>query len=244
MPKRVIVCCIKWGTKYPPLYANRLRNMVARHFTHPHEFMALTDDPSGLDARIRTIALPEGLTGYWNKISLFKKDQFEPGTTIVYLDLDVVIVGPLDFLLNDPGGLSVIRDWGTVSDAYNSSVMRFEAGEFTFIHDRFRPGADEIVRSGRYVGDQDWIAEQVPNAKSFASGRILSYKMDLDSNALPRAKKFGLDFSWLRAPRWMTVGLPPGASIVVFHGKPDPEDVMDAPYGLWKRAPFVKEHWR
>jgi hypothetical protein len=42
----------------------------------------------------------------------------------------------------------------------------------------------------------------------------------------------------------MTVSPPEGAAIVVFHGKPDPEDVMDAPYGPWKRAPFVKEHWR
>ena len=24
----------------------------------------------------------------------------------------------------------------------------------------------------------------------------------------------------------------------------NPEDVADAPYGPWKRAPFVKENWR
>ena len=66
----------------------------------------------------------------------------------------------------------------------------------------------------------------------------------MPSHVLPMAKKLGLDFSWIKAPGWMEVSPPEGASIVVFHGKPDPEDVMDAPYGPWKRAPFVKEHWR
>ena len=244
MSSRVIVCCVKWGTKYPPLYVNRLRNMVARHLSHAHEFVCLTEDPAGLATDIRTLALPGGPIGFWNKISLFRRDLFEPGATIVYLDLDLVIVGAIDFLLEQPGGLVVIRDWGTIRGAFNSSVMRFNAGEYSFVHDHFHPRAEEIVASGRFNGDQDWIAAEVPDAKSFPAGKILSYKRDLNSNALPLAKKLGLDFSWLKAPRSMTVEVPPGASIIVFHGKPDPEDVIDSSYGLWKRAPFVKEHWR
>jgi len=244
MSSEIVVCCVKWGTKYPAGYVNRLHNSVQRNFGFPHRFVCLTENPSGLDERIAVLTLPPGLAGYWNKISLFKGGLLPDGATILFLDLDVVIVGPLDFLLKDPGGFSVIRDWGTVSDAFNSSVMRFEAGEYAFIYDRFRPRADEIVASGRYIGDQDWIAEQVPEAKSFPAGKIVSYKKDLPSHIWPRAKKLGLNGRWLKAPRWTTVGPPPGASIVVFHGKPDPEDVMDAPYGPWKRAPFVKEHWR
>jgi hypothetical protein len=244
MADGILVCCVKWGTKYPPHYVNRLRRMVGRHLAQPHRFICLTDDPAGLDAEVETIALPEGLTGYWNKISLFKQDLFDPGATVLYLDLDVVIVGPIDFMLDDPGGLVVIRDWLTVSGAFNSSVMRFEAGAHAFIYDRFRPSADEIVASGRYIGDQDWIYEQVPNAKSFPAGKIVSYKRDINSHVCLRARKLRLEFRWLRAPHFMTVAPPQGAAIVVFHGKPDPEDVMDAPYGPWKRAPFVKEHWR
>ena len=239
----VIVCCVKWGAKYPPLYVNRLCSMVGRHLSQPHRFVCLTDHPNGFDPRIETIALPKGLAGYWNKISLFKAGLLPAGATIVYLDLDVVIVGPIHFLLDDPGGLVVIREWGRASGAYNSSVMRFEAGEHAFVFDSFYPGAAEIVGSGRYVGDQDWIAEQAPQAKSFPKGKIVSYKRDLGSHALPLAKSLRLDFL-LKAPRFMTVSPTPGAAIVVFHGKPDPEDVMDSSYGPWKRAPFVKQHWR
>ncbi len=243
MPADPIVCCVKWGTKYPAPYANRLRNMVRRHLKQPHEFVCLTDDPSGLDAEIRAIPLPDaGFKGFWNKISLFRTDLFEPGRTLLYLDVDLIIVGPLEFLLDGDADLTIIRAFGRESGA-NSSVMRFKAGGLPHVYERFAADAEAIVASGRYHTDQDWIHEQVPGAAYFPLGRIVSYKRDMRSHIFPRAKKLGFD-SWLKAPHWMTVSPPPGASIVVFHGKPDPEDVMDAPYGPWKRAPFVKEHWR
>ncbi len=214
--------------------------MVQRHLTLPHRFVCATDDPSGLDAGIGTVPLPPGLVGYWNKVSLFKAGLFEPGNRILYLDLDVVVVASIDFLHQGSGELHAIRNWRTKSGAFNSSVMYFEAGRYDFVFDRFLPQAAEVV--ARHIGDQDWICEQVPEAKSFPVGKIVSYKKDLNAHIFLAAKKLGLDF--LKAPHFMTVSPPPGASIVVFHGKPDPEDVMDAPYGPWKRAPFIKEHWR
>ena len=242
MTSNPIVCCVKWGTKYPAEYVNRLRSMVSRHLAHPHDFVCLTEDPTGLDARIGTLPLPDAFAGFWNKLSLFRGDLFEPGRTLLYLDVDVVIVGPLDILLNDPGGFHIIRAF-SANPGCNSSVMRFEAGAFAHVYDRFAARAVAILASGRYTGDQGWICEQVPDAKFFPRQTIVSYKKDMRSHILPVAKKLRLD-GWLKAPRFMTVAPPPGASIVVFHGKPDPEDVMDAPYGPWKRAPFVKEHWR
>lgn len=239
----LVVCCVKWGTKYPPLYVNRLRNMVGRHLSAPHVFACLTEDPAGLDAGIAVVPLPAGFEGYWNKISLFRDDLFERGRVMLYLDLDVVVVGPLDFMLDGPPGFRISRNLG-VKAGYNSSVMRIPAGELAFVHERFAARAKEIVSSGRYVGDQDWIYEQVPGAAFFPDGKIVSYKKDLASHVFPLAKKLDLKYRWIRAPHAMTVEPPPNASVVVFHGKPDPEDVMDKPYGPWKRAPFVKEHWR
>jgi hypothetical protein len=239
-----IVCCVKWGAKYPAPYANRLRNMVRRHLAEPHDFVCLTDDPTGLDPDIRPMPLPnKSFTGFWNKISLFRSDLFEPGRTVLYLDVDVVIVGPLDFLLEDPGGMKIAKGFSP-NAGFNSSVMRFQAGEQAHIYERFAKDAEAIVASGRYAGDQNWIHACAPYATYFPSGKIVSYKKDMNSHVLLPAKKLGFDPPWLRAPHFMTVTPPAGAAIVVFHGKPDPEDVMDAPYGPWKRAPFVREHWR
>ena len=240
-----IVCCVKWGPKYPALYANRLRRMVRRHLGQPHDFVCLTDDPTGLDPDIAPIRLPDaGFTGFWNKISLFRSDLFEPGRTIVYLDVDVVIVGSLDFLLDETAAeLTIIRGFNK-NVGFNSSVMRFKAGALSRVYDAFAGDAPAVVASGRYAGDQDWICEKVPDAAFFPAGKIVSYKKDMKSHVLLAAKKLGLEFSWLRAPHWLTVSPPAGASIVVFHGKPDPEDVMAKPFGPWKRAPFVIENWR
>lgn len=242
MADRPIICCVKWGTKYPAPYTNRLRRMVARHLSRPHDFVCLTDDPTGLDPGIDAIPLPDsGFKGFWNKVSLFRGDLFEPGRTVLYLDVDVVIVGPLEFLLEGEADLTIIRAFSR-NEGVNSSVMRFRAGSLTHVYERFAADAEAIVASGRFAGDQNWIGAEVPDAAHFPPGRIVSFKRDMPSHVFPRAKKLGFD-SWLKAPRWMTVSPPPGASIVVFHGKPDPEDVMDAPYGPYKRAPFIREHW-
>ncbi len=239
-----VVCCVKWGTKYPAAYVNRLRSMVRRHLAQPHDFVCFTDDPAGLDPDIRPIPLPDAVSGWWNKLSLFRGDLFEPGRILLYLDLDVVIVGPLDPLLEEgEADLTIIRGFSK-NGGYNSSVMRLKAGSLPHVYERFAADAEAIVASGRYSGDQNWIYEQAPDAALFPPGKVVSYKKDMNSHVLLLAKKLGLELPWVKAPRWMTVGPPEGASVVVFHGKPDPEDVMDAPYGPWKRAPFIKEHWR
>jgi hypothetical protein len=245
MASSPVVCCVKWGTKYPASYANRLGNMVRRHLPGPYDFVCLTDDPTGLDSDIRPIRLPDAsFTGFWTKISLFRSDLFEPGRTVLYFDVDVVILGPLDFMLKEQSAdLTIVRAFSE-NFGFNSSVMRFRAGALSHVYDRFSGNAAAIVASGDYSGDQSWIHAQVPGAALFPAGKIVSYKKDMRSHLLLAAKKLGLDLPWLKAPHWMTVSPPAGASIVVFHGKPDPEDVMDAPYGPWKRAPFVKEHWR
>jgi hypothetical protein len=243
MSSELIVCCVKWGTKYPASYVNRLRRMVGRHLAAPHDFVCLTDDPAGLDPEIEALALPDRFEGFWNKVSLFRGDLFEPDATVLYFDVDIVVVGPLGFMLEGSADLTIIRAF-SANPGFNSSVMRLKAGTLTRVYEHFAADAEAIVASGRFAGDQNWIYAEAPEAAVFPAGRIVSYKRDMPSHILPRAKKLGLDFAWLKAPRWMTVSPPPGASIVVFHGKPDPEDVMDAPYGPWKRAPFIKEHWR
>lgn len=237
-----VVCCVKWGMKYPVDYVNRLHRMVRRCLSRSCEFVCLTEDPAGLEPDIKPIPFPDrDFGGFWNKISLFRPDLFEPGRPLLYLDLDIVIVGPLDPLLEGTADLTIIRGFSR-TPSFNSSVMRIVAGSLPHVYDRFAGQAERIVGSGRYAGDQNWIYEQVPGAALFPPGRVVSYKRDLNAHVLPLAKKLGLDV--VNAPRWMKVTPPKGASIVVFHGKPDPADVSDGPFGPWKHAPFVAEHWR
>ena len=59
MAEVVNVLCMKWGTKYPADYVNRLYSMVARNIRRPFRFVCLTDDNLGLGANIESFPLPE-----------------------------------------------------------------------------------------------------------------------------------------------------------------------------------------
>lgn len=238
----LIVACVKWGTKYPPRYVNTLRNMVARHLSLPHEFACLTDDPAGLDQGIRIIPLPEGQRGFWNKLVLFRPGTFEAGRTVLYFDLDVVIVGPIDRLATSIDRLTSCWNF-TAKHTMNSSVLAFRAGDDCDIWERFVAEGGEAPAAS-FGGDQDFIYRCQPNVALFPRGLIGSYKRTMNGNAYAWLKKLGFPTARLRAPAWLKAKVQHSASVIVFHGTPNPPDVMDGPFGPYKHAPFVAEHWR
>jgi len=235
------VWCVKTGPKYPADYVNCLARMTQRHLRAEHTFHCMTDDPRGLDVGIAAAALPTtDLGGCWNKLRLFSPGLVPPPANILYLDLDVVVTGPLDPLAawlpeeTFVGQPDWNRPW---FPQFNSSVMRFTAGAHEPLHGDFLRGVDTsalvrgdewdattrgydktVYRRGwrRFGSDQEWISSRLRRAggvrrRAFPPGWVVSYKT--------HARR----------------GLPPDARIVVFHGSPKPHEVDD---------PFVREHWR
>ena len=49
------VLCSKWGDKYGPEYANRLKTMVKRHLPTKHKFYCQTENTHGLDSDIEVL---------------------------------------------------------------------------------------------------------------------------------------------------------------------------------------------
>lgn len=146
---QVIFACVKWGKKYGPEYVNVLADMVDRNCSIPARFVCLTDDPHGLDEGIETQSLPDGFDGWWNKLYLFHPKAFQHKSRVVYLDLDVVVTGRLDALIDQDG---IATDW--IQGGYNSSVMVWTHGEHSEIWAKFLP-----LYAQRLHGDQDWIME-------------------------------------------------------------------------------------
>ncbi len=104
----VNIICMKWGTKYGPEYVNTLQRMVARNLTRSHRFICFTDDASGLDASVVALLLPpcnvpagRPAIEAWRKIGLFNAALPVEGTSL-FLDLDLVITGPLDAFFDVP----------------------------------------------------------------------------------------------------------------------------------------------
>ena len=241
MDKSVHFVCLKWGTKYPAEYVNRLYRMVRRHFSQPFTFHCLTEEPEGLMEEVNVLPLSRNdLEGWWYKLSLFQKDFFGLHGEMIYLDLDVVIVDNIDFLAQQKGDFLIIKNWSR-NRMWNSSVMRFKIGEHAYIWDRFLEKKEEVLSS--YHGDQEWIFECVPDADVWPEDKILSYKKSLDSKAFPLLQKIGLCKPILSLFPQLDTPLPKGASVIIFHGKPDPIDVADKHYMCWKRAGFIRKSW-
>jgi len=208
----VTVCCIKWGDKYGPEYVNKLYSMVMRnvHLTG-FDFVCFTEDPSGIDAHIRTEPLPCDHPGWWQKIGLFRESI--PGVftdKILFLDLDVVITGDLDPMLEHNADFVIAQDWPPEvrphDTGYNSSVFLLRVGSRQAVWNNFGPAV-----MTEYPGDQDWIRAAIPDEQRFDYDWTPSYKL-----------------------RQLQAAAPQGAKAVIFHGDPKPPDCGGWVNKMWK----------
>lgn len=203
------VACVKWGERYGSEWVLRLRNMVARHLSEPHEFLCFTDRPfDGVTCR----ALTSGLPTWWAKLELLRPGMF--AGDVLYFDLDVVLSASVDRIVElartDVSKLWMRDDFsyslrkprkGLSADALemlggpgccNSSVMAWRADAPRAAWDVFTP---DVMK--RQHGDQNHIS------------RILwPHGIGLLPDELIGSYKYGL----LRGE--------PVAPVTVFHGEP------------------------
>jgi hypothetical protein len=228
------VVCVKVGKKYGPEYVNRLARAVKANLQIEHTFTCVTDDHIGLnyqdDLDITRYKLctnmdfiPE-LPSWWQKMALFMSWPWNgvhltTGKRILYLDLDVVITGPLDDLVNYPSEFAMHLDFHKPWKCA-SAVMVLDAGSRSWIWEHFKNNATEIMQ--RFHGDQAYLYHMQqemcgwrPNMKGrphcdfFPQGWVRSYKLHCQD------------------------GPPDDCRVVCFHGEPKPADC-----GGW-----VKERW-
>jgi hypothetical protein len=171
---RLIVACVLRsgdfrGRHYSIEWAMRLKAMVARNLTVPHQFVCLSDiETLGIDR----IPLQENWPGWWSKIELFGP-SLRSARRVFYLDLDVIINGSLDHMVEDPApmillpphhlilGIPPTPKKGVVR-MYQSSCMLWTPSEGRVIYDGFRPEFMQDLR-----GDQDWIATIKPDCPTY-----------------------------------------------------------------------------
>jgi len=244
MPTPVNVICMKWGKLYGPEYVNCLRAGVGRHLRRPFRFVCFTDDAAGLRDDVQALPLPElGLPQgqgdlRWRKLAVFRRELHDLQGPTLFLDLDLVVVGPLDDFFELPGRFRIIRDddlfrrkplrrLNPERDRFlhsvgNSSVFRFEVGQHGYILDAYL--ADPRGAAERYE-----ISQQFQSARLAAHGELQYWPrgwcVSFKNDCVPR----GLA-SWWRDP-----ALPAGAKIVVFAGSPKMGEVLAGAGNRWYR---------
>lgn len=167
------VCvCVNANVPYGMEYVQKLYKMVKRHYAGPFRFVCFTDDLSKcLGLEFRKIKPRVGLAGWWSKLEIFNPEHELTGR-VVYLDLDVLVVGDLSDVAQYPAPLAFVPDGGNfqgrgnlrVVKKYNSSVITWD--------DRARPKLEKVYRAWspkvakRLWGDQDFLAEMLPHEET------------------------------------------------------------------------------
>ena len=183
MPKTMrqnslIIACVKWGNCFGACYVNILYDMVQRHMplAQPFTFICFTDNAEGLYPAIIAHELPEGLTGWWNKLYLFKEGIFTVGQRVIYFDLDTLITGNLEPILYYQGPFALLRDFYR-PNGYGSGVMLWEGGTCHSIWSDYEAAGRPILAGG----DQEWIEKAYANAEivqNLFPQMFASYKVD------------------------------------------------------------------
>lgn len=186
----IVACVLKSGGIYTDGHVARLEGQVAAHLKEPHRFVALSD----VKVVCERLKLIHDWPGWWAKIELFRPGLFTG--RVLYLDLDVTVVGDLTGLAHFPAPFAASLDFipmpGIPLSKFNSSVMSWDAGVADHVYARLTPERMNMPR-----GDQDWLCENI-DAAHFQIGDCVSYKRDVR----PRGS------------------VPHSAKVVVWHGRP------------------------
>ena len=244
----VNILSLKWGDRYGPVFVNRLYRAVDRHLTRPFRFLCFTEDSSGLLPAIEAhplppLDLPERYARTtWLKLALFADGLAGMEGDCLFLDLDLLIVDSIDcFFEYEPGQRCIIHNWKQGHhifkkrpDVGNSSVFRWRANTTQFVVDGFLRERDRILQHYGIFSPQRYLTVGIGERCWWPETWVRSFK---------RHAVAGFPLNLLTAPK-----LPAGTRILVFHGRPDPDQALNGwrPGRVHRRsrpAPWIARHW-
>jgi len=224
------VVCLTHGNKYPWEYVEKLYSMVTRHSSAPVRFHVMTEEHRAVPAHMikHTLTHWPDISGpnlaWWYKMQLFDLRRFS--NRMLYLDLDLVIVGDLDWVWQlDPQYFWSIRDFqylyrGNIQ-TINSSVMIWDPAKYYWIWEDFDQ-LDRPAITRRYKGDQNYLSAVLPQShlRFIDADLVKSWRWQIAGG--------GWDFNKRRVknPNSAPV-IDSSTKIIVFHGTPNPHEVND-----------------
>jgi hypothetical protein len=227
----VTVACVHWGNKFSLDYVYNLKAAVERNTTVPHKFVCFSDKGiPGVDVKI----LRPGYEGWWNKLQMFDPAN-KVSDRVVYFDLDTIITGNIDWLLEDRSWFMGIEDVGAVNkhqphlkNKLQTGVMAWDFNPNSHIWNTFVLSYDRVIDS--YRGDGEYLSSVInPYHRTLLQhkypDKLKSYKYDVYPNR-PKEE----------------------VSIVCFHGRPSIEqaitDTIVTPMRTYEPQTWIKDYWK
>ena len=182
---KINVCCVKEGNKYDKDYVNILYNMIEKNLSSDFNFYCFTENPTGLNKNIIVKNLiDKTIKGWWNKCLLFK-----PGVLsgqCLYLDLDMIIIRPIDnlLLMNDKLNIAknVFFKWRYFKITnINSSIMcwnteRFDGHRIWDQYLKEKNFYDNAFKTKIFYSDQEVIKKSGVKYNFFEDEKIIYFK--------------------------------------------------------------------
>ena len=226
--KITIAACWDGRDYYPPVYVNTLYAMCRRHTAHPFDFVLF----AGPDAEARRPEIhPDikmiqtGLPYWWSGMNAFRADA--PGVeteTVLYLDLDNVILGSLDDIIALPYDLACMKD----EPSFSCPVRRARNVNVSVTLIRNGAGApvwDVYVAAGKPVWNP-------LTARANAPLRMAAQEI-IDRLGIAQL----IPEEWVCSYKYQVLrrGLPADCRVVSFHGRPKPHECSEK---------WIAENWR
>jgi len=177
---KLTVVCFYWHDdkakcrriyEYKPKHVFILKQMVEKHLTAPYDFVCVTDTPEEFNGEINTVLLDKTTfvpgTRYM-KLMLWRHDIGNIiGERMLYLDLDCVITGSLDPIVDRQADVVLWRNPNFQGPSkrrarYNTSIMLITAGARPQLYEDFDPQKHPKRLRKIWGGtDQAWISHKL-----------------------------------------------------------------------------------
>jgi hypothetical protein len=214
-----VVCCVlRSGGLYDAGWVTRLQAGVRRHTTTPHRFVCLSDvDVPGAE----TVPLLHDWPGWWAKMELFRPGLWGKAT-VLFLDLDSVVVADLAPLLAHPHRFTMAHEYYRPAQ-FCSTAMAW-AGDWSALYRMFAD--DPAAGMQRYTGNPSKIGDQafIEDGLSSLGVTPATFRDLFGERAIASYKVHRCEARPAR-----------DALVVSFHGRPKPHELQSG---------WVAEAWR
>jgi hypothetical protein len=234
----IVVSCYKWGSGFSSDRVNLLFRAIRDKATIPLSYTCLTDDPTGLDDFIEARPIPDmGLKpdrwreGCWPKLSVFKPELFPGAEIVFYIDLDMMVlsdIAPFAERVRKTGDIHILREWNPFAydilplsmrpyRGVQAAFFAFRPEDLAYVYEDFVADLDAAFAKGRH--DQHYLSNVLKRLHHWPSDWCVSFRRHC---------------AWYRPLSWIFSPVRPRrAKIIVFHGKPRPWDLVQAPGVRW-----------
>ena len=230
------IICIKWGTKYGADYVNKLYGMVSRNITPPFRFVCFNDNTEGIRPEVEwpdlppsDIVMPTNTLGKWPKSRLWNAQLGNVTGTVLFLDLDVVVVGSLDDFFSfgdDDQTVLSYNPSNPLEKLGQTSCFRFKVGSLVSLLEKFR--ADPQGVADKYRFEQRFVTRNAPGGvKLFPKEWVVHFR---------RKCRQPFPLNYFIPPK-----LPHDARIIIFPGDLYPQNAIAGQYNK-NSADNAKDH--